>query len=164
MRLNHVPCPESLPTPIRPCPKSLPTPFIPESLPTPITQCQGLCVIKSIIYGLHPMIILQTNSFVFKPKYFLMLHLHDHLYTKLMCFFMGSEFLVSHRRLRTPRYFYELSPLELCLTTLTGLSPEGESILTCYYQTQVFFTTLFNRATLLDIIPLNRAHPIKCQT
>ena len=32
-----------------------------------------------------------------------------------MCLFVGSEFLVSHRRIRTPRYFYGLSLLELCL-------------------------------------------------
>ena len=36
--------------------------------------------------------------------------------------FVGSEFLVSHCRLRTPRHFYGLSPLEICLTTLTSLS------------------------------------------
>ena len=46
-----------------------------------------------------------------------MLQLNDHLYTKVMCLFVGSEFLVSHRRLRTPRHFYGLLPLELCLTT-----------------------------------------------
>ena len=54
-----------------------------------------------------------------------MLHLNDHLYTKLMCLFVGSEFLMSHCRLRTPRNFYGLTPLELCLTTLPGLSSEG---------------------------------------
>ena len=47
-----------------------------------------------------------------------MLHLNDHLYTKLMCLFLSSEFLVSHRRLRTPGHFYGLSSLELCLTTI----------------------------------------------
>ena len=153
MRLNHVPCPESLPTPI-----------IPESLSTPITQCRGPCVIKSIISRLHSMIILQNKFICFKPKGFWMLHLNDHLYTKLMCLFVGSEFLVSHRRLRTPRHFYGLSQLELCLITLTGLSPEWVSIPTCYYPTQVFFTILFNCATLLDFFPLDRAHLIKHQT
>ena len=38
------------------------------------------------------------------------------------------------------------------------------SILACYYPTQVFFTTLFNHATLLDFVPLDQAHPIKHQT
>ena len=31
--------------------------------------------------------------------------------------FVGNEFLVSHHRLRTPKHFHGLSPLELCLTT-----------------------------------------------
>ena len=83
-----------------------------------------------------------------------MLHLNDHLYTKLMCLFVGSKFLVSHCRLCTPRYFYGLSLLEICLTTLMDLSLEGVSIPTCYYPTQVFFTTLFNRVTLLDFVHL----------
>ena len=126
IRLNHVQCPESLLTPI-----------IPESLLTPITQCQGPCVIKSIIFGLYPMIILQNKFICFQTKSFWMLHLNDHLYTKLMCLFMGSEVLVSHRKLRTLRQFYGLSTLKLCLTTLTGLSPEGVSIPSCYYPTQV---------------------------
>ena len=34
------------------------------------------------------------------------------------------------------------------------------SILACYYLIQVFFTTLFNHVTLLDFVPLDRAHPI----
>ena len=135
----------------------------PESLPTPITQCQGPCVIKSILSGLYPMIILQKKFICFQTKIFWMLHFNDHLYSKLMCLFVGSEFLVSHHRLHTPRHFYALSPLEICLTTLPGLSPEGVSILTCYDLTQVFFTTLFNRTTLLDFIPLDRAHLIKHQ-
>ena len=33
---------------------------------------------------------------------------------------MSSEFLVSHRRLRTPKDFHGLSPLEICITTNTG--------------------------------------------
>ena len=71
------------------------------------------------------MIILQNNLFVFKPKTFWMLHINDHLYTKLMCLFVGSEFLVLHSRLRSPRHFYCLSPLELCLTTVEGSFTRG---------------------------------------
>ena len=55
-----------------------------------------------------------------------MLHLNNHLYTKLMCLFMDSEFLVSHCRLRTPKHFYGLSLLELCLTTINEVfHPRG---------------------------------------
>ena len=107
MRLNHIPCPESLSTPITP-----------ESLPTSITQCQSPCVIKSIISGLHPMIILQNKFFVFKPKSFWMLHLNDHLYTKLMCLLWAVNFWC-RTRLRMPKHFQGLSLLEICLTTNT---------------------------------------------
>ena len=41
-----------------------------------------------------------------------MLHLNDHLYTKLMCILWGNKFLVSHRRLHKPKHFHGLSPLE----------------------------------------------------
>ena len=34
------------------------------------------------------------------------------LYSKSMCLFVGSGFLVSHHGLRKPRHFYSLSPLE----------------------------------------------------
>ena len=34
-----------------------------------------------------------------------------------------------------------------------GLSLEGKSIPFCYYKAHIFFTILFNRATLLDIVP-----------
>ena len=47
-----------------------------------------------------------------------MLYLNDHLYTNLMCLFVGS--LVSHYKLCKPKHFHRLSPLELCLTTNTG--------------------------------------------
>ena len=89
MRLNHAPCLESLLTPI--IPESLSTPIIPESLLTHFTQCQGPCLIKSIVSELHPMIILQNKFICFQTKAFWMLHLNDHLYTKLICLFMGSK-------------------------------------------------------------------------
>ena len=114
MRLNHVLCP-----------KSLPTPIIHESLQTPIIQYRGPCVIKSRISGLHPIVILQNRFICFQTKRFLDVTLNDHLYSKLMCLFVGSEFLVLHRRLCTPRHFHGLSPLELCLTKNTGSFTRG---------------------------------------
>ena len=41
-----------------------------------------------------------------------MKHLNDHFIFKTMLLFVGSEFLVSHRRLHKPRHFYSLSSLE----------------------------------------------------
>ena len=40
-----------------------------------------------------------------------MIHLNDHFIFKTMCLFVGSEFLVSHHKLRKPRQFYDISPL-----------------------------------------------------
>ena len=128
MRLNHVPCPESLPTPITP-----------ESLSTPITQCQSPCVIKSIISRLHSMISLQQNSFVFKPKVFWMLHLNDHLYSKPCVFLWVADF----RGLTTG--FASLPTLSraftfgrIYITKNNGAFTRGVSIPTCYYPTHIF--------------------------
>ena len=84
-----------------------------------------------------------------------MLHLNDHLYTKLMCLFVGIEFLVSHCRLRTPRHFYGLSPLELCLTTPTGLSPKGlvDRILYIYIYIYIYIYRERERERERDQIP-----------
>ena len=53
-----------------PCPmyRVLTDPIKPESQPTLITQCRNPCVIKSIILGLHPMIILQNKFHLFSNK------------------------------------------------------------------------------------------------
>ena len=67
-----------------------------------------------------------------------MLHLNDNLYTKLTCLFVGSKFLVSHRRLRTPKHFYELLSLELCLTTTNGSFTRG-----CVYPCLLLPNTIF---------------------
>ena len=53
-------------------------------------RCQS--VIKLTISGLHPMIILQQNSFVFELKAFWMLHLNDHLYSKPYVFLWVANF------------------------------------------------------------------------
>ena len=65
--------------------------------------------------------IYKTISFVFKPKVFWMLHLNDHLYTKLMCLFVDSEFSGSHYKFRTSfNTFTAFHLLELCLATING--------------------------------------------
>ena len=62
----------------------------------------------------------KTNSFVFKLKAFWMLHLNDHLYTKLMCLLWAVNFLC-----RMSKHFHGLSQLELCLTKNTGSFTRG---------------------------------------
>ena len=58
------------------------------------------------------MIIFQKQiSFVYKPKAFWMIHHNDNFIFKIMRLFVGSGFLVLHRRLRKPIHFYGLSSL-----------------------------------------------------
>ena len=40
-----------------------------------------------------------------------MIYHNDHFIFKIMRLFVGSGFLVSHRELRKPRHFYDISPL-----------------------------------------------------
>ena len=42
------------------------------------------------------------------------------IYIQTHVTFVGSKFLVSHRRLCTPKHFHWISLLELCLTSNTG--------------------------------------------
>ena len=78
-----------------PCPmyRVLPDSIKPESQSTPITQYRNPCVIKSIILGLHSMIILQNKFHLFfKPRAFGMLHLNDNLYSKSCVFLWVVNF------------------------------------------------------------------------
>ena len=133
MRINHVPCPESL--------------------PTPITQCQSPCVIKSIISRLHLMIILQNKFICFQTKSFI-LHLNDHLYSK-PCVFLWVE---NFRGLTTG--FTSLPTLSraftfghIYVTKNIGAFTQG-GIYPCLLLPETYFHFhLYNRATLLDVVP-----------
>ena len=154
MRLNHAPCPKSLTTPITPV-----------SLSTPITQCQRPCVIKSIISGLHPMIILQQNSFVFKPKAFWMLPLNDHLYSKSYVFL----WVVNFRGLTAgfaslPTLSRVFTVRHICITKNNGAFTRGGIYPYLLLPDTYFHFHVYNRATLLDVVPPYQAHPIKHQT
>ena len=86
------------------------------------------------------------------------------LYSKSMHLFVGSRFLVSHRGLRKPRYFYGLS----LLGTMSGhiwqvFHPRGDLSLLADTR-HIFSLSCINRVPLLDVVPFNRAHPIKHQT
>ena len=116
-------------------------------------QCQS--VIKPINCGLYPMIILQQNSIIFKLKAFWMLHLNDHLYSK-PCFFLW----VANFRGLTAGFtsIHTLSRAftveHICITknneafTQRGIHPY--LLLPDTY----FHFYIYNRATLLDIVPL----------
>ena len=57
--------------------------------------------------------------------------------------FVGSEFLVSHHKLRTPKHFHKLSPLEICITTNTRSFTRG-CIYPCLLLPDTYFLLLFH--------------------
>ena len=104
-------------------------------------------------------------SFSYKPKDFSMIHHNDHFIFKTMHLFMSRGFLVSHPRLRKPRHFYGLSPLgTMSDHNWRAFHPRGD--LSLLVNTRHIFSLpfLINGVTLLDVVPFNRAHPIKHQT
>ena len=103
-------------------------------------RCQS--VIKSIICGLHPMIILPQNSFVFKPKAFWMLHLNDHFIFKTMCLLWAANFGVAPQALHAYTLSRALTVGIMYNHIYRGLSPEGVSISACYYPTHISFSCI----------------------
>ena len=90
-----------------------------------------------------------------------MIHHSDHFIFKIMRLFVGSGFLVSHRWLCKPRHFYGLSTLGTMFDHNWWVFHSREDLfLLDDTQHNFFFTILINRATLLDVVPFNRAHPI----
>ena len=153
MRLNHVPCPESLSTPITP-----------ESLLTLITQCQSPRVIKSIISRLLPMIILHQNSFVFKPKAFWMLHPNDNLYSKPCVFLWVANFQgLTASFVSLPTLSRAFTVGHICITKNNEAFTQGGIYLYLLFLETYFHFHVYNHATLLDVVPSYRAHPIKHQ-
>ena len=74
------------------------------------------------------------------------------LYSKSMCLFVGSGFLVSHSRLRKPKHFNSLS-LSGTMSNHNWrvFHPRGDlSLLT---DTRHIFSVSCNHATLLDVVP-----------
>ena len=98
-----------------------------ESQPTPITQCRNPSVIKSIILGLHPMIILQNKFHLFfKPKAFWRLHLNDHLYSKSCVFLWVANFrglTAIFASLPTLSRVFTLG--HICITKINGAFTRG---------------------------------------
>ena len=87
-----------------------------------------------------------------------MIHLNDHFIFKTIRLFVSNKFLVSHPRLCKPRHFYRLSPLgTMSDHNWQFFTREGDLSLLDNTRHIFFFTTLFNRSTLLDVVPFNRA-------
>ena len=126
-------------------PQSLPTHILPESLPTPTTQC-----------GLHPMIILQQNSFVFKPKAFWMLLLNDDLYSKPCVFLWVANFrglTASFKRL--PILSRAFTVGHICITKNTMAFTRGGIYPFLLLPDTYFNFHVYNYATLLDGVPVS---------
>ena len=84
------------------------------------------------------------------------------LYLKSMRLFVGSRFLVSHRRLRKPRHIYDLSPLgTMSDHNWRVFHPRGDLSLIAN-NTRHIFSVSCNRATLLDVVPFTE--PTKSNT
>ena len=110
------------------------------------------------------MIIFKTKYFVYKPKAFWMIHHNDRFIFKIIRLFVGSGFLVSHRGLRKPRHFYDLSLLGLCLTIIDGLFTQGR-IYPFLLIPGTYFLYHFNQSCdSVGCCPIYRAHLIKHQT
>ena len=146
-----------------PAPESLPTHILPESLLTPTNhsmRCQS--VIKPIICGLHPMIILQQNSFVFKLKDFWMLHLNDHLYSKPCVFLWVANFRGLNVGFTSiPTLSRTLTVVHICITKNNGAFTQGGIYPYLLLPDIYFHFYVYNYAILLDVVPLYLAHPIK---
>ena len=133
----------------------------PKSQPTPITLCRNPCMIKSIILGLHPMIILQNKFHLFfKPKAFWMLHLNDHFYSK-SCVFLWvvnfRGFTVGFTSLPTLSQAFTVG--HICITKINRAFTRS-SVYPYLLIPDTYFHLLFPfcLCTLLDVVPPCRAH------
>ena len=154
MRLNHVPCTRVLTdSPL--------TRVLIDSYHT--MRCQS--VIKPIICGLHSMIILQQNSFVFKPKAFWMLHLNDHIYSKPCVILWVTNFrglIIGFTSLPTLSRAFIVG--HICITKNNRAFTRGDIYPYLLLPDTYFHFHVCNHEILLDVVPLYRAHLIKHQT
>ena len=107
------------------------------------------CVIKTVIDGLHPMIIFKTKVMFYKPKLFGCHFSNDHFIYKIIVYFVGSGFLESHHRLCTPFTLFGLSPSKYSKPVRVFHPGQCLALLTI---TRHKFSVLYNRATLLDFV------------
>ena len=113
-------------------------------------------MIKIDIDGLHPMILFKTKVMFYKPILFGCHFLNDHFTYKIIVSFVGSGFLESHRRIRTPSTLFGLSPSQ-CGKPVRVFHPR--EFLALLAITRHKFSILCIRFTLLDFVQRYRAHP-----
>ena len=131
------------------------------------------CVITFIVNEFHPMITLKKNQ-VFRNKNLLnvslprIILLTKHVYFWVVNFLsltvgftrlptLSRAFTVGHTHTHTHTYIHIYIYIYIYITKISRLSPEGISIHTCYYSTQVFMLCeQWNSAELCStvLIPL----------
>ena len=104
---------------------------------------------KSVIDGLHPMIIFKTQVMFYKPKLFLCHFSNDHFIYKTIVSFVSSGFLGSHCWLCTMSTIFGLS-LSECNKPVRVFNPR--ECLALLAITRHKFYVSCNRATLLDFV------------
>ena len=114
-------------------------------------------VIKTVIDGLHPMIIFKTKVMFYKPKLFGCHFSNGHFIYKIIMSFVGSGFLESHRRLH---FIFGLSLSEFSKPVRVFHPRECLALLAI---TRHKFSVLCNCAILLDFLQRYRAHPLNHQ-
>ena len=106
-----------------------------------------------------------------------MIHHNDHFIFKIHAPFVGSKILVSHRGLRKPRHFYDLSPLGT-MSDHNWRVFHSRGDLSLLADTWHIFSVSCNHATLLDAVlfteptksntkhsvdlPTMHSHPTQC--
>ena len=135
---------------------------MPRVLTYSLHTMQSQCVKNPSLMDYFQLLFSKQKSFVYKPKLVGCYTPNDISYTKLMCLFVNSGFLESHRRLRTSSTLFGLSPSK-CSKTSPGHSPEGESSPSCYYPTQVSFSFFMQACYSIRLHPTVLRPPIKHQ-
>ena len=126
-----------------------------------------LCMIKLIILDDIQRSFSNKNSFVYKPKDFGMLQLNDHVYLQIMCLFVGSKFLGSHRRLLTPsNIFIGSHRWGSCLTTTNESFTRG-GVYPCLLLPNTYFLLPFHITvrlywTLSHLTKLTKSNTKRC--
>ena len=116
-------------------------------------RCQS--VIKLIICGLYPMIILQKKIHLFfKPKAFWMLHINYHLYSKSCVFLWVANFwglTVGFTSL--PTLSRAFTDGHICITKNNGAFTRGGIYPYLLLPDTYFHFHVYNCATMLDVVP-----------
>ena len=148
-RLNHVPCLKPSPTPI--------TLDSYHTMPNPMCdKIHHLWITSNDHFIKH--IHLFSNQNLFGCYTSMIIYIQNHVS------FVGSEFPRSHRWLHKPSYtFTGFHCWTLCIIKNNEAFTRGGIYPYLLLPDTYFHFHVYNRATLLNVVPSYRAHPIKHQ-